>query len=59
MLAEYDVIDDNQFSYMESFEYEFGNKLSPKMVIECSKKRIGKELLRRGVLCSKIEVSLC
>ena len=59
MLAEYDVIDDNQFSYMESFECEFRGNLSPKMVIEYSKKRIGKELLRRGVLCSKIEVSLC
>ena len=59
MLAEYEVLGDNQFSYMERFEYEFRGKMSPKTAIEYSKKRIGKELLHRGVLCSKIEVSLC
>ena len=58
VLAEYEVLGDDKYSYIESFEYEYSDKLSAKMGKEYAKRRICNELLQRGVLCNKLEV-LC
>ena len=56
VLAEYEVLGDDKYSYIEPFEYKYSEKLTMKMVKEYARRRICNELLQRGVLCNKLEV---
>lgn len=58
VLVEYEVLGDEIYSYIETFEYDWHEKLSGKLATSYTKKRVSNELLQRGVLCNKIEV-LC
>lgn len=54
ILVEYEVLGDNKFSYIESFNTEA--KSQPQFVLPLCKLRFAKSLLSRGILACNIKV---
>lgn len=54
-MAEYEVIFDDKYSYIESFEIDSAES-KYKGLKNIARHRIRKELIQRGVLVSKIEL---
>lgn len=58
ILFEYDVVGDDKYTYIESFETSFRDNITKRNAIEYARNRLLKSLLGRGIVIENIK-ELC
>ena len=58
ILFEYDVVGDDKYTYIESFETSFSDNITRRIAIGFARNRLLKSLLGRGILIENIK-ELC
>lgn len=58
VLFEYDVVGDDKYTYIESFETDVHKSTRKSMVASCVRNRLRKSLLNRGIIVENIK-ELC
>ena len=58
ILFEYDVVGDDKYTYIESFETDLHECTTKSMIASCARNRLRKSLLARGILIENIK-ELC